>query len=102
MLHGARVPRDFLQGKIINLLFRNLVSTSRLIHLNDHYAQHKSFKTLVQWIWMERKQCTLGEGTDASRAGALEIATWAWPPSDQVRAWLEEGWAKWEKEEPDW
>ena len=56
----------------------------------------------MQWAWTERKNCRKGEGTDASRAHVLRFAAWTWPPSDQVRAWLEEGWAKWEKEEPDW
>ena len=84
-------------------MFQN--STRKLpqpYHPNDHHAQYKSFKTLMQWAWTERKNCRKGEGTDASRAHVLRFAVWTWPPSDQVRAWLEEGWAKWEKEEPDW
>ena len=51
---------------------------------------------------MEREMCTFGEGSDGYRADVVDFAAWVWPPSDQVRAWLEEGWAKWEKEEPDW
>jgi hypothetical protein len=69
----------------------------------NYHPQHKSFRTLVMWMWTDRERCTYGEGTDASRASVLAgEAAWTWPPSDQVRAWLEEGWAKWEKEKPDW
>ena len=53
-------------------------------------------------MWEKRKVCTLGDGTDASRADMFSYATWAWPPNDQVRTWLDEGWAKWETEKPEW
>ena len=64
--------------------------------------QHKSFMTLAMWMWTEREMCGYGEGTDASRAWVLTFAAWTWPPSDQVRTWLDEGWAKWETEKPEW
>ena len=54
------------------------------------------------WMWTERQNSSYGEGTDASRAHVLLYAAWAWPPNDQVRTWLDEGWSKWEKEEPKW
>ena len=53
-------------------------------------------------MWFERTVCDFGDGVDASRAFVLDFATWAWPASDQVRAWLEAGWEKWEREQPTW
>ena len=53
-------------------------------------------------MWEERTVCVFGDGMDASRANVLNYATWSWPASDQVRAWLEAGWEKWEREQPSW
>ena len=60
-----------------------------------------SYKELVKWMWQERTICTLGEGTEASRAHVLNLATWAWPSDDLVLAFLE-GWERWETELPAW
>ena len=57
---------------------------------------------LIKWMWFERTVCEYGDGTDASRASVLGFAAWSWPASDQVRAWLEAGWEKWEREQPSW
>jgi len=74
---------------------------SYLKHYHTHTTQHKSFKTLIKWMWDERTCCTFGDGPDASRASVLDDATWAWPSNDQVRTWLE-NWGRWEREQPAW
>ena len=72
-----------------------------IFNLITQTTQHKSFKTLILWMWDERTRCRKGDGQDASRANVLDFATWVWPPSDQVRTWLE-GWERWEREQPAW
>ena len=65
------------------------------------HLQHKSLKSLLTWAWLERTECSYGDGTNASRANVLNFATWAWPASDQVRGWLE-NWEQWERDPPEW
>ena len=66
------------------------------------FYKHKSLKTYVNdHCWETRTMCVLGQGQDASRADALDFATWAWPPSQKVRTWLER-WELWEEEQPTW
>ena len=39
---------------------------------------------------------------DGSKANVLSFAPWTWPANEKVRDWLEQGWARWEEEKPEW
>ena len=69
----------------------------------NYICQHKALKAyLDEWAWEQRTACDLGEGKDASRAAVLGYAPWCWPANEKVRAWLEQGWARWEEARPEW
>ena len=81
--------------------FSQVISTLPIRYPTPRLVQHKSFKAQIMWIWDERTCCVSGDGQDASRADALGFATWAWPPNERVRRWLE-NWERWEREKPAW
>ena len=37
-----------------------------------------------------------------SQANVLDFAPWTWPANEKVHDWLEQGWARWEEEKPEW
>eukprot|EP00618_Florenciella_parvula_P016977 CAMPEP_0119473200 /NCGR_PEP_ID=MMETSP1344-20130328/4942_1 /TAXON_ID=236787 /ORGANISM="Florenciella parvula, Strain CCMP2471" /LENGTH=2127 /DNA_ID=CAMNT_0007506261 /DNA_START=134 /DNA_END=6517 /DNA_ORIENTATION=- len=86
---------------VVLLVGASLMGCYMVPEYRKTFYQHNSFKMLIMWMWDERTRCVYGDGSDASRASVLGFAAWAWPPSDQVRTWLE-GWERWEREQPAW
>jgi len=86
---------------VVLLVGASLMGCYMVPEYRKTFYQDMSFKTLTMWMWDERTRCVLGDGPDASRAHVLGFATWSWPPSDQVRTWLE-NWERWEREQPAW
>ena len=79
-----------IQGRSIRLNF------TYLNYYGPHSIEHRTATNVFLFPLHQSH-------VNGSQAQVLtNFGPWTWPANEKVRDWLEQGWARWEEEKPEW